>query len=426
MICQICKIAIFILIFSSGLYAQVPVEKTMDRIEEMISNQTSGAYFCFDKADIDLAMGENFWDQIEMEEMLAFNHPNVLKSLFLPSNALNGQRPEDRWALTLFNRVMDSWTEYYAPLGPSFLSTVHREKCVRFLEFLRSQNLVLVSDLEIPLATRELLFGLHCKWIPISEIDVNTYTVAVLAMSPSEKLLAKKLFDQPIFLIDLSGLREALCNWNIETWAKWVQKQNNIKILYTSALIPHKFEERKQEYIRCLKTLESYGFKEQVYIAESGPYTPLSFFENYCDHVFYANTNDASLINKGVNEAKATIAAFDYFDFDDEDMIVKITGRYLFNNDYFLQLVKTHPEMDAFASYFEDKNRGVTTGCFAMRYKYYKQMVEELDLEKMEENLIDVEWEVAQFLEKMGKGKVMYLDKVGISANVANVGVKQW
>jgi hypothetical protein len=196
--------------------------------------------------------------------------------------------------------------------------------------------------------------------------------------------------------------------------------------LYTSALIPNKFEERKGEYIKCLEILKNYGYLDKTYIVESGPYTPLSFFDEYSDHVFYANTNDTTFVNKGVNEAKASLAAFDYFQFNEEDMIVKLTGRYFFNNDRFLRFVASHPEVDGFAS--PHASFGITTGCFAMRAKYYKQMLQEMDWVEMEKNAKDIERITAKFLQKIASlgAKVIYLNKVDITANVANAVVEQW
>lgn len=203
---------------------------------------------------------------------------------------------------------------------------------------------------------------------------------------------------------------------------------SNIKIICTSALLSSKFEERKQEYIKSLKILEQFGYRPQTYIVEAEGYSPFSFYHDYCDHVFYANTNDLTLINKGVNEAKSLIEAFDYYDFDDEDMLVKLTGRYFFNDDHFLKLVEAHSDVDAFASVLEWDPSKVTTGCFAMRAKYFKQMLKRLDLQKMEKELIDIEWEAARFLEQMASenANVVYLEKIGITANVANTVIVQW
>ena len=55
-----------------------------------------------------------------------------------------------------------------------------------------------------------------------------------------------------------------------------------------------------------------------------------------------------------------------------------------------------------------------------MRYKLFKEMLEGLSLEKMEEQMIDIEIEVANFAQKLvARGAhVMYLENLGMTANL--------
>ena len=199
-----------------------------------------------------------------------------------------------------------------------------------------------------------------------------------------------------------------------------------MKILYTSAQIPYLYEERRSEYIRTLEGLRDFGFADQVYIAEStgGPRT---FFENYSDRVFYANVQPLSFTNKGVKEGMAMLSAFDFFQFDDEDMIVKLTGRYYFKNDDFFKLLKANPQVDVFASYLESPNR-VQTGCFAMRAKYFKQMLQEIDFRHMDHHRVDIERILGAFIKKMisENRNVQNVDKFQIVANIDNTHVEIW
>lgn len=203
---------------------------------------------------------------------------------------------------------------------------------------------------------------------------------------------------------------------------------SDLKILYTAALIPYKFEERKAEYIHSLDVLKLLGYRSQVYITESCLSFPFSFFDAYCDHILYANINDWSLRNKGVNEAKAMLAAFHHFQFDDEDMIVKLTGRYSFDNHQFLRFVESHPEADAIARYLHGPGTGIVAGCFAMRARFFKQMLQQLDLIKMEREMIDIEREEEIFLQQMisQRAKVLYVETLGLTANVANFVIEHW
>jgi len=190
------------------------------------------------------------------------------------------------------------------------------------------------------------------------------------------------------------------------------------KIIYTAALINDKYEMRKDEYIRGIKTLDIYGYKP--YIVESCKEPGVTFFDSYSPYVFYAYTNNATLKNKGVNECMSLIAAFKHYNFDDNDMIIKLTGRYYFNSDKFFKAIQDNPNVDAFATRTPWNYDAVCTGCFALRYKYFKEMLSEFDYAKMEQGPIDVEDMVGLYLKKINLNgvKVLYLDSLDLTANV--------
>ena len=198
---------------------------------------------------------------------------------------------------------------------------------------------------------------------------------------------------------------------------------NDIKILFTSALIETKFEERKEEYIKSLKILDLYEWKDKTYIIEAGPETHRSFFPPYAKHIFYANTNNPLIRNKGVNESTSLIKALKFLHFDENAMILKMTGRYFFNSDKLLKTIENHPEIDAFIKC--DVWGQVFTGCYALRCKYMVEFYNQLDLQKMESEFINVEREAANFINKLeaeNKIKVLRLDHLDVTANIFGFG----
>ena len=153
-----------------------------------------------------------------------------------------------------------------------------------------------------------------------------------------------------------------------------------VVIICTAALIESNYQMRKQEYVFSISLLKDYGY--EPYVFEACKSSPPSFFENYTKNVFYSNVNDYRLINKGVNEARSLIEGFKHYSFDDETMIIKLTGRYWLNSPIFINVVESHPEVDAFVRFKEDfpiPNGYVFTGCFAMKHKHFKAMLDQLD-----------------------------------------------
>jgi len=186
------------------------------------------------------------------------------------------------------------------------------------------------------------------------------------------------------------------------------------RVLCTSALLVNNFETRKLEYITSLEFLSARDYKPYVVeaIAQKGP----TFFEDFTDQIFYSRVNNPGLQNKGVNEARSIMAALEHFNFKDNDMILKLTGRYLFNSDSFLRLVENNCDVDAFIK--KDEYGQVFTGCFAMRCKYFKDMLRQLDLERMESSMISIEREVANYIGRNAHLKVMEVEAVGVGARI--------
>jgi len=195
-------------------------------------------------------------------------------------------------------------------------------------------------------------------------------------------------------------------------------RQNpKVKIIYTAALLDKHFEKRKQEYLHSINVLSQLGHKP--YIVEAIKKTGTTFFDEYCSNVFYAQSNNPRLRNKGVNEASTMLEGCNYFNFDDKDIIIKLSGRYYFESDLLFEAIKEHPEFDAFARF--DRHGQVHACCFAMRYKYFKQMLKQLDFANMEKRMINIEREIANYLKKYSV-KTLRLEKLGVAGKVYGTG----
>ncbi len=398
-----------LLILARTLCCAASPQETLSAIEGAIKAHKPGGYFHFEPEDLELASDESrdLFDRIEMQEAIAFEGDAIFKSF------------------------PDSGSPQIAP-------------DIAFLKYLKSLPIDLyIGDYLTPPDLRETLFGPGCAFVPAAirnrfnetysvtaqaeEIlsRKKGYKVAAIALPGTGKFIQKRLLERfdDLFILDFTPIMDSLP----DPLLLQEQLTSPIHIVYTSALIPQFFEERKQEYIHCLKILNSYGFLPETYVVEAGPSIPESFFESYATHIHYADTNDPRLKNKGVNEARAVRSFLESHSFPDDHMIVKITGRYFFNNDSLLKLAASRPACDAIASQL-DPNVKVCTGCFAMRFRDYKKMMQEMDLEKMEREMIDIEKETMIYLKKMeARGqKVLYLDKMGITANIGNGIVTQW
>ncbi|GMU19467.1 MAG: hypothetical protein AMXMBFR12_06590 [Candidatus Babeliales bacterium] len=197
-----------------------------------------------------------------------------------------------------------------------------------------------------------------------------------------------------------------------------------IRILLTAALTDAHYEFRKDEYIHAFNTLKNLGY-EEFYIVEALKKGGHTFLDEYSSHVLYATANDPLCKNQGVNESRTMLEALDYFDFDPEDMIIKLTGRHRLISDFIIKMVENNPDCDVFFKYCKGMYPAffdgmVPTMCFAMRCKFLREMYATIDYKKMQQENMPIEWLVPAFINRMvneGKMKSMILDKLDIRVN---------
>lgn len=192
-----------------------------------------------------------------------------------------------------------------------------------------------------------------------------------------------------------------------------------VRIVCSAALTDQYFEFRQQQYIDSFNILARLGYPD-FYVVEAVRKKGPTFLENYTKNVFYATVNNPRLRNNGINEAKTLLEGCRHFHFDPNDIIIKLTGRHSFITDYLIKLVENNQGFDAFVKVNEDENAW-TVG-FAMRYKYFKEMFENIDYDSVEKNMIPIEYKVGDYIKKQKKEntsfKVFYLDRLDIKANL--------
>jgi hypothetical protein len=151
------------------------------------------------------------------------------------------------------------------------------------------------------------------------------------------------------------------------------------------------FEERKQRYIDCIQSAVSIVEKTSfgdVAVGEVGrEITPIIVENNGeretylndlgCD-VIYTNNNLLSFPQKGINELLDIKHVIDRYNISDDDIIIKLTGRYRLLSNVFLELIiKNQHNYDAFVKFYNVCNQqfdkdDCALGLFAIRCKYIR------------------------------------------------------
>lgn len=191
-----------------------------------------------------------------------------------------------------------------------------------------------------------------------------------------------------------------------------------IRLVLTTALTDSYYEFRKEQYIKSLEIMNQYGYNNP-YVVESLKKTGPTFLESFSSNVFYAQNNNPQLRNNGINEAVTLLEASYHFNFEPEDMIIKLTGRYHLLSDYFLRLVENQPEYDAFVKVNEDGNVFILG--FAMKCKYLQEMYNSIDYNSAEHERIPMEYKTGDYIKrkvKEGNFNVYYVKKLDVECNI--------
>lgn len=197
----------------------------------------------------------------------------------------------------------------------------------------------------------------------------------------------------------------------------------DLRLVLTTALAPVYYEFRKEQYLETLGLLLSYGYgnscygQKPFYVVEAIEKSP-TFFEEFTPYVFYATRNHPRK-NHRINEARNLLESISYFNFDADDMIVKLTGRYQPMNNSFFQILDNEKNYDAYIKLTD--NGFAWTFLFAMRCKFLKNMLESIDYLAMEKEGVMFEQVVAEYIKKKsqkGEMRVRFVTTLGIRQDI--------
>ena len=143
------------------------------------------------------------------------------------------------------------------------------------------------------------------------------------------------------------------------------------------------YKVRKDRYLYAIaETLKYVPPSVQPIIVENNGYDS-TFLDNF-QHagkkvpVLYTKNNSVAANSKGVNEMMDIQAVIRRFSIQDNDIVVKLTGRYRLLSTLFLeQLLKEEKEYDAWVKFFgacslRYENYDCILGCYAIRAKFLK------------------------------------------------------
>jgi len=154
-----------------------------------------------------------------------------------------------------------------------------------------------------------------------------------------------------------------------------------IYIIITTCILSkhgiHNETHRKNRYIECitqlLKLIENDSSIKPIIVENNG--VRQTYLDNFNCDVCYTNNNVMRYRHKGVNELLDIKEVIQKYNIQDNDTVVKLTGRYKLLDTNFIQLIKNNN--DAYVKFFNVCTQkyvfdDCVLGLFAIKCKYMK------------------------------------------------------
>lgn len=136
---------------------------------------------------------------------------------------------------------------------------------------------------------------------------------------------------------------------------------------------------RESRYTECIQQILTFVENDTsikpIIVENNGPRQ--TFLDDFNCDIFYTDNNKIDFKHKGENELLDIKEVINKYNIQDDDMVIKITGRYKLLNSNFINLITNNTDIDAFVKFFNVCTKeylfdDCVLGLFAVRCKYLK------------------------------------------------------
>jgi hypothetical protein len=193
-----------------------------------------------------------------------------------------------------------------------------------------------------------------------------------------------------------------------------------IRVIVTCANIPLQLETRNTEYRLSLAKLLHYGYATYAVISECSDMRLQNTVFKYSKFTYTHCIDNTARLGAVGKSQQETFSIRDLIhqtvtqSFSDDDWIIKVSGRYLFVDDSFVRYIETNPDTDVVYKR-SDANQAFTF-CFAMRWKYFKQLYSVYSCQMGSKNIETV---IVEYV-KTNSLRAYEIEHLGIYTNINN------
>jgi hypothetical protein len=212
-----------------------------------------------------------------------------------------------------------------------------------------------------------------------------------------------------------------------------------IWIIITASLISLRYKERRNEYIAGIRSILSKFSDRNKYriviventskLTNESAFFNATFLNKFGVPVLYTKNNRliTRTANYGIIEMIDINACIDHFKIQDEDFIVKITGRYVVDtNSEFFDVVdkldkKPYSAILRFSQFDEPislvKTTNCTTGMIGLKCKYVKK----IEIPNLEDTKTAIEMKWAKVISELDDSEICIMTKLGLYIRPSNM-----
>lgn len=181
-----------------------------------------------------------------------------------------------------------------------------------------------------------------------------------------------------------------------------------------------KYNEREKQYMYTMARIFSYKLPVYGVVSETynnPEFKPKQFFPFEKLVEIESFDNNMTKSQKEFNSIKSLLSDICI---DDDDWVIKVSGRYMIYNDVFIESVKNSSENIKAVIRTCDNDTQMYTFLFALRFKYFKEYFVNYDLP----NNINLEKITLLYIQNILRDEeIHYVNDLGIICNIADCNV---
>ena len=181
-----------------------------------------------------------------------------------------------------------------------------------------------------------------------------------------------------------------------------------------------KYNEREKQYMYTMARIFSYKLPVYGVVSETynnPEFKPKQFFPFEKLVEIESFDNNMTKSQKEFNSIKSLLSDICI---DDDDWVIKVSGRYMIYNDVFIESVKNSSENIKAVIRTCDNDTQMYTFLFALRFKYFKEYFVKYNLS----NSINLERITLLYIQNILRDEeIHYVNDLGIICNIADCNV---